>query len=342
MVKLIPLLNIKENKFMTLIKELITSIQTNKQSIVFPESIDERVLGAASRLYAEDILTPILIGARQEIERIAEENDVDIQGITSIDPNDYEEIDAMVKAFIERRNGKVNAEEAREILKDMNYFGTMLVYMDKADGMVSGAIHSTSDTVRPAFQIIKAREGVSVVSGSFIMTRGDERYVFADCGINPDPNEQQLAEIAVESARVAEAFDIKPAKVAMLSYSTHGSAGGPSVEKVVNATKIAQELAPEFDIDGELQFDAALVESVGKSKAPDSKVAGQANVFIFPDLQSGNIGYKIAQRFGGFNAIGPLLQGLNKPINDLSRGCSEEDVYQIAIVTAQFALMNEA
>lgn len=342
MVKLIPLLNIKENKFMTLIKELITSIQTNKQSIVFPEAIDERVLGAASRLYAEDILTPILIGARQEIERIAEKNDVDIQGITSIDPNDYEEIDAMVKVFIERRNGKVNAEEAREILKDMNYFGTMLVYMDKADGMVSGAIHSTSDTVRPAFQIIKAREGVSVVSGSFIMTRGDERYIFADCGINPDPNEQQLAEIAVESARVAEAFDIKPAKVAMLSYSTHGSAGGPSVEKVVNATKIAQELAPEFDIDGELQFDAALVESVGKSKAPDSKVAGQANVFIFPDLQSGNIGYKIAQRFGGFNAIGPLLQGLNKPINDLSRGCSEEDVYQIAIVTAQFALMNEA
>lgn len=326
---------------MTLIKELITSIQKNKQTIVFPEAIDERVLGAASRLHSEEILTPVLIGNRQEIEKTAEENDLDIERITSIDPDDYEEIDAMVDAFVERRNGKVDAEEAREILRDMNYFGTMLVYMDKADGMVSGAIHSTSDTVRPAFQIIKAREGVSVVSGSFIMTRGDERYVFADCGINPDPNEQELAEIAVESARVAEAFDIKPAKVAMLSYSTHGSAGGPSVEKVVKATKIAQESAPEFDIDGELQFDAALVESVGKSKAPDSKVAGQANVFIFPDLQSGNIGYKIAQRFGGFTAIGPLLQGLNKPVNDLSRGCSEEDVYQIAIVTAQFALMNQ-
>lgn len=326
---------------MTLIKELITSIQKNKQTIVFPEAIDERVLGAASRLHSEEILTPVLIGNRQEIEKTAEENDLDIERITSIDPDDYEEIDAMVDAFVERRNGKVDAEEAREILRDMNYFGTMLVYMDKADGMVSGAIHSTSDTVRPAFQIIKAREGVSVVSGSFIMTRGDERYVFADCGINPDPNEQELAEIAVESARVAEAFDIKPAKVAMLSYSTHGSAGGPSVEKVVKATKIAQESAPEFDVDGELQFDAALVESVGKSKAPDSKVAGQANVFIFPDLQSGNIGYKIAQRFGGFTAIGPLLQGLNKPVNDLSRGCSEEDVYQIAIVTAQFALMNQ-
>lgn len=326
---------------MTLIKELITSIQKNKQTIVFPEAIDERVLGAASRLHSEEILTPVLIGNRHEIEKTAEENDLDIERITSIDPDDYEEIDAMVDAFVERRNGKVDAEEAREILRDMNYFGTMLVYMDKADGMVSGAIHSTSDTVRPAFQIIKAREGVSVVSGSFIMTRGDERYVFADCGINPDPNEQELAEIAVESARVAEAFDIKPAKVAMLSYSTHGSAGGPSVEKVVKATKIAQESAPEFDIDGELQFDAALVESVGKSKAPDSKVAGQANVFIFPDLQSGNIGYKIAQRFGGFTAIGPLLQGLNKPVNDLSRGCSEEDVYQIAIVTAQFALMNQ-
>lgn len=332
----------KENKFMTLMRELITSIQTNKQSIVFPEAIDERVLSAASRLYAEDILTPILIGAGEDIKKTAEENELNIEGITSIDPEEYEEIEKMVEAFVERRNGKVSPEEAREILKDMNYFGTMLVYMGKADGMVSGAIHSTSDTVRPAFQIIKPREGVSVVSGSFIMTREDERYVFADCGINPDPNEQQLAEIAVESARVAEAFDIKPAKVAMLSYSTHGSAGGPSVDKVVNATKIAQEAAPEFDIDGELQFDAALVESVGKSKAPDSNVAGQANVFIFPDLQSGNIGYKIAQRFGGFNAIGPLLQGLNKPINDLSRGCSAEDVYQIAIVTAQFALMNEA
>ncbi|MDO5457086.1 MAG: phosphate acetyltransferase [Atopococcus tabaci] len=327
---------------MTLMRELITSIQTNKQSIVFPEAIDERVLSAASRLYAEDILTPILIGAGEDIKKTAEENELNIEGITSIDPEEYEEIEKMVEAFVERRNGKVSPEEAREILKDMNYFGTMLVYMGKADGMVSGAIHSTSDTVRPAFQIIKPREGVSVVSGSFIMTREDERYVFADCGINPDPNEQQLAEIAVESARVAEAFDIKPAKVAMLSYSTHGSAGGPSVDKVVNATKIAQEAAPEFDIDGELQFDAALVESVGKSKAPDSNVAGQANVFIFPDLQSGNIGYKIAQRFGGFNAIGPLLQGLNKPINDLSRGCSAEDVYQIAIVTAQFALMNEA
>lgn len=327
---------------MTLMRELITSIQTNKQSIVFPEAIDERVLSAASRLYAEDILTPILIGVGEDIKKTAEENELNIEGITSIDPEEYEEIEKMVEAFVERRNGKVSPEEAREILKDMNYFGTMLVYMGKADGMVSGAIHSTSDTVRPAFQIIKPREGVSVVSGSFIMTREDERYVFADCGINPDPNEQQLAEIAVESARVAEAFDIKPAKVAMLSYSTHGSAGGPSVDKVVNATKIAQEAAPEFDIDGELQFDAALVESVGKSKAPDSNVAGQANVFIFPDLQSGNIGYKIAQRFGGFNAIGPLLQGLNKPINDLSRGCSAEDVYQIAIVTAQFALMNEA
>lgn len=206
--------------------------------------------------------------------------------------------------------------------------------MDQADGMVSGAVHSTGDTVRPALQIIKTRPGVARTSGAYIMQRGrDERYLFADNAINIDPNAQELAEIAVESAKTAQLFDIDP-KVALLSFSTKGSAKAPQVDKVVEATQIAHELAPDLALDGELQFDAAFVPSVAKQKAPGSDVAGEANVFIFPELQSGNIGYKIAQRFGGFEAIGPILQGLNKPVSDLSRGANEEDVYKLAIITA--------
>jgi phosphate acetyltransferase len=227
------------------------------------------------------------------------------------------------------------------ILKDENYFGTMLVYMNKAAGLVSGAVHSTGDTVRPALQIIKTKPGISLTSGAFVMIRneGKERYVFADCAINIAPNAQQLAEIAVESAKTAKVFDIEP-NVALLSFSTKGSASSPEQEKVAEATKIAQEMAPELNIDGELQFDAAFVESVGKQKAPGSPVAGKATVFVFPEIQSGNIGYKIAQRFGNFEAIGPILQGLNKPISDLSRGCSEEDVYKLAIITANQSLID--
>ncbi|MEG0474120.1 MAG: phosphate acetyltransferase, partial [Carnobacterium sp.] len=244
-------------------------------------------------------------------------------------------------AFVERRKGKVSEEQARELLKDENYFGTMLTYMGKVEGLVSGAVHSTGDTVRPALQIIKTKPGVSRTSGAFIMLRGrdNEKYLFSDCAINVNPNAQELAEIAVESAKTAELFGIDP-KVAMLSFSTMGSAKAEEATKVAKATKIAQELAPQYEIDGELQFDAAYVASVGQQKAPDSKVAGQATVFVFPELQSGNIGYKIAQRFGNFEAIGPILQGLNKPISDLSRGCNEEDVYKLAIITATQSLMN--
>lgn len=325
---------------MTLMEELTASVKKDKQGIVFPEATDPRILGAASRLQDEEILTPILIGQVDEIKQAAKEHNVSLNDIEIIDPSNYDEMDAMADAFVDRRKGKNTKEEALDILQDNNYFGTMLVYQGLADGMVSGAVHSTGDTVRPALQIVKTRPGVNLVSGSFVLTRDDERYLFADSAINPDPDADQLAEIAVESARFAKAFGIDP-KVAMLSYSTYGSAGGPSVEKVVEATKKAQEMAPDLPIDGELQFDAALVESVGKSKAPESDVAGQANVFIFPDLSSGNIGYKIAQRFGDFNALGPLLQGLDKPITDLSRGCSEEDVYQIGIVTAQLALLDK-
>lgn len=225
----------------------------------------------------------------------------------------------------------------RKNLLDENYFGTMLVYLNKADGLVSGAAHSTADTVRPALQIIKTKEGVSKTSGVFIMVRGEEKYVFADCAINIAPDSQDLAEIAVESAKTARTFNIEP-KVAMLSFSTKGSAKSPETEKVSTAVATAKQLDPELLIDGEFQFDAAFVPSVAASKAPDSPIKGDANVFVFPSLEAGNIGYKIAQRLGNFEAVGPILQGLNKPVNDLSRGCNAEDVYKLSLITAGQAL----
>ena len=228
-----------------------------------------------------------------------------------------------------------------ELLKDENYFGTMLTHMGITDGLVSGAIHSTGDTVRPALQIIKTKPGISRTSGAFLMMRGNEqeKYLFSDCAINVAPSPQELAEIAIASAETAKMFDIEP-RVAMLSFSTKGSAKAEQADATIEATRIAKELAPELAIDGELQFDAAYNQSVAQLKAPESEVAGKANVFVFPDLQSGNIGYKIAQRLGNFEAIGPILQGLNKPISDLSRGCNEEDVYKLSIITAAQALSN--
>lgn len=283
----------------------------------------------------------MLIGSVEAVSEAAKKRGFNVDNIEIIDPANYAEIDAMVASLVERRKGKVSEEQARELLKDENYFGTMLTYMGLTDGLVSGAVHSTGDTVRPALQIIKTKPGVSRTSGAFIMLRGrdNEKYLFSDCAINVNPNAQELAEIAVESAKTAALFDIDP-KVAMLSFSTKGSANAPEAKKVEEATKIAQELAPDVLIDGELQFDAAYIASVGQQKAPDSKVAGQATVFVFPELQSGNIGYKIAQRFGNFEAIGPILQGLNKPVSDLSRGCNEEDVYKLSIITAAQSLMN--
>lgn len=308
--------------------------------IVFPEATDSRILGAAARLKAEELLEPILIGNAKKIIEAAHARGIKTSNFTIIDPDQYEQWDEMVAAFVARRNGKVTQEDAQKILKDVNYFGTMLTYMGVADGMVSGAIHSTGDTVRPALQIIKTKPGVSRTSGAMIMVRGrdQEKYIFADCAINVNPTAQELAEIAVDSARTAELFDIEP-KVAMMSFSTKGSAKAPEVDKVIEATRIAKELAPQYEIDGELQFDAAYVSSVAQLKAPDSKVAGAATVFVFPELQSGNIGYKIAQRLGNFEAIGPILQGLNKPVSDLSRGANEEDIYKLSIITAAQTLI---
>jgi len=323
-----------------LFESLKQKVSGKGMRIVFPEATDARILNAVVRLHSEGLVVPILIGNEAEVHKAAENYRFNLDGIEILDPKDYAEFDAMVDAFVERRKGKATEEQAREILTDVNYFGTMLVYMGKADGLVSGAAHSTADTVRPALQIIKTREGVSRTSGAFIMLRGQERYLFADCAINPNPDAQVLSEIAVESARTAEMFDIDP-KVAMLSFSTKGSASGEQADKVIEATKLAKEQNPDLAIDGELQFDAAFVSAVAQAKAPGSDVAGQAKVFVFPELQAGNIGYKIAQRLGGFEAVGPILQGLNQPISDLSRGCVEEDVYKTAIITANQALMSK-
>lgn len=322
---------------MDLFESLKSKIKGKNIPIVFPEGNDPRILGAAVRLKNDGLLKPVLLGKPEEIQKVAQGLNVTVEDLEIIDPESYDQFAEMVQAFVERRKGKATEEKARELLKDVNYFGTMLAYMDKVEGLVSGAAHATGDTVRPALQIIKTKPGVSLTSGSFVMLKGDERYLFGDCAINIAPNAEQLAEIAVESAKTAKIFDIDP-RVAMLSFSTKGSAKSEQSDKVIEATKLAKEMAPEYEIDGEMQFDAAFVESVGKKKAPDSKVAGNATVFVFPELQSGNIGYKIAQRFGGFEAIGPILQGLNKPISDLSRGCNEEDVYKLAIVTANQSL----
>jgi len=313
-------------------------VKGKNKRIVFPESSDERILKAACRLSEEKLLIPVLIGNRQEIEKQDVGLGLSLDGTETVDPAGYGDMEGLVEKFVERRKGKITVEEARRLLReDVNYFGTMLVYAGQADGLVSGAAHSTADTVRPALQIIKTKPGVNKTSGAFIMVRGEEKYVFADCAINIVLDSRDLAEIAVESAKTAKIFGIEP-KVAMLSFSTKGSARSPETEKVIEAVKIAKEMQPDLVIDGEFQFDAAFVPSVAKRKAPDSVIQGDANVFIFPSLEAGNIGYKIAQRLGNFEAIGPILQGLNAPVNDLSRGCNEEDVYKLALITAAQSL----
>ncbi|MDY4561798.1 MAG: phosphate acetyltransferase [Peptostreptococcus porci] len=318
---------------MELLEGLKSQIEGKNIRIVLPEGTEPRILEAAARLNKEGILVPVLVGKVSEVEKVANENNFDISGIEILDPANYGEFDMMVDSFVERRNGKATKEDAQKILLDENYFGTMLTYMGKVDGMVSGAVHSTGDTVRPALQIVKTKPGVSRTSGAFVMLKDDTRYIFSDCAINIELDAEGLAGVAVESAKTAKIFGIDP-KIAMLSFSTKGSAKHDLATKVEEATKLAKEMAPELPIEGEIQFDAAIVPSVGQQKAPGSEVAGYANVFVFPSLEAGNIGYKIAQRLGGFEALGPILQGLNKPITDLSRGCSAEDVYKLSIITA--------
>ena len=311
--------------------KLTEQLKANPRTIVFTEGPDARILEAASKLTADDILKVILLGKEDEVKAAAKDAGFNIDKCQIIDPETYGEMDAMVDEMVALRKGKMTADEVRAALAKGNYFGTMLVKMGKADCLLGGATYSTADTVRPALQLIKTKPGNKIVSSCFIMVKGDKKLAMGDCAINIAPNE--LAEIAVETAKTAKVFGIDP-KVAMLSYSTYGSGKGDMVTLVANATKKVKEAAPDLAVDGELQFDAAVAPEVAKVKCSDSPVAGQANTFIFPDINAGNIGYKIAARLGDYEAIGPVLQGLNAPINDLSRGCNAQEVYKMALVTA--------
>ena len=317
--------------------KLINILKENPRKIVFTEGNDPRILEAAARLKKDGFLTPVLVGNVSEVTDAAKAGNFDIDGLQIIDPETYPEMEAMVAKMVELRKGKMTEEQCRSLLKKGNYFGTMLVKMGVADSLLGGATYSTADTVRPALQLIKTKPGSKIVSSCFILTRetanGNEMLAMGDCAINLYPSDDELVEIGIETARCAKLFGIEP-KVAYLSYSTKGSGAGETVDKVRSAAEKAKAAAPELDIDGELQFDAAVSPVVAATKCKGSNVAGQANTFIFPDINAGNIGYKIAQRLGGFEAYGPILLGLNAPINDLSRGCNAEEVYKMAIITA--------
>ena len=318
--------------------KLIDILKANPRRIVFTEGPDARILEAASRLKKDGFLTPVLVGNVEEVKAAAAKGGFDIEGLEIIDPLTYDKMDEMVDAMVALRKGKMTPEECRELLKKGNYFGTMLVKMGVADSLLGGATYSTADTVRPALQIIKTKPGSKIVSSCFIMVRPsatgeNEVLAMADCAINIKPTEDELVEIAVETARTAKVFGIDP-KVAFLSYSTLGSGKGEDVDKMRNACEKAKAAMPDVPVDGEFQFDAAVSPVVAKTKHITSSVGGHANTFIFPDINAGNIGYKICQRMGNFDAYGPILQGLNAPINDLSRGCNALEVYSMAIITA--------
>jgi len=326
---------------MDLMKKIYISAQADKKKIALPEGNEERNIAAAEKIHNLGLAYPILIGDKEEILKKAKELDVDLSGVEIIDPDQSDNLNKYITAFYELRKSKgVTMEKAEKIVRDPLYFATMMVKLDDADGMVSGAVHTTGDLLRPGLQIIKTAPGVSVVSSFFIMqipgsTYGEDgTLIFSDCAVNPNPNEDQLAAIAIATAETAKSLCNMEPKVAMLSFSTMGSADSEMVDKVRNATQKAKEMRPDLEIDGELQLDAAIVKKVADQKAPNSKVAGKANVLIFPDLQSGNIGYKLVQRFANAEAIGPVCQGFAKPINDLSRGCSSDDIVNVVALTA--------
>ena len=322
--------------------QLIAVLKKNPKKIVFTEGEDSRILEAASRLLASSFLHPILIGSEEKIAMAAEDCGFNIRGAEIIDPAKYDKIDEMVECLFELRKGKgITPERAREVLSQANYFGTMLVKMGVADALLGGATYSTADTVRPALQLIKTKPGNNIVSSCFILVRPratgeNEVLAMADCAINISPTEDELVEIAGEAAKCAKIFGVEP-QLAFLSYSTHGSGSGETVDKMRNAALKARKRYPDLPIEGEMQFDAAVSPRVARTKCPESEVAGHANTFIFPDINSGNIGYKIAQRMGNFDAYGPILLGLNAPVNDLSRGCNASEVYSMAIITAALA-----
>ncbi len=311
------------------------------RKIALPEGSEPRTLKAAEKITSEKLAEVILLGNPETILNSAKESGANIEGITIVEPKSSDKFDEYVNAFYElRKNKGITLEKAKEILLDEIYFATMMVKSGDAHGMVSGAVHSTGDLLRPALQIIKTAPGISIVSSCFVMETNSKEFgedgvlVFADCAINTNPNAEELASIAIATAATAKSLCGLEPRIAMLSFSTKGSGKHEFVDKVVEATKIAKEKAPELMIDGELQLDAAIVQKIASLKAPDSEVAGRANVLIFPDLQSGNIGYKLVQRIAKAETIGPVSQGFARPINDLSRGCSVDDIVNVVAITA--------
>ncbi|MBN2459278.1 phosphate acetyltransferase [Candidatus Woesearchaeota archaeon] len=307
--------------------------KANPKAIVYPEGTEGRVLKAADKVAKQAFAKVIILGDEASIMEQAKKLKLKLKGVLIINPGKYERFEEMANAFYELRKHKgITLEQAREIVKKTNYFGTMLVQMGEADGLVSGSTHSTADTVRPALEIIKTHEKSHKVSSFFFMVMGGKPMLFADCAIIIDPDAKDLAGIAIDTAKSAKAFGIEP-RVAMLSFSTKGSATHPSVDKVKEAVAIAKGTMPELIIDGEMQVDAALVPDVCIKKCPDCMIKGDANVLIFPDLNSGNIAYKLVERLAKASAVGPILQGLRKPVNDLSRGCSVDDIVDVTAIT---------
>jgi phosphate acetyltransferase len=316
-----------------IIDEMKKRIEGKNKVLVLPEGDDIRILKAACRLSKENLGKPLLLGEINKISKLAEENNLDISAIKVLNPLDDCEFENNVNKMFELRKGKNSLEECRKLLAGRNYYAIMLLYNGLADAALGGATYSTADTIRPALQIIKTKPGCNIVSSCFaLLKEGSPTLIFGDCGVNVNPTSEQLCDIAISSVETARLFGVDP-RVAFLSFSTKGSAKSEEVSKVQSAVELMKERDVNFMYDGELQFDAAYDKATGEKKAPNSPVAGKANVFVFPDLQSGNIGYKIAQRLGGYEALGPILQGIKMPVNDLSRGCNEEEVYKMAILT---------
>lgn len=331
---------------MDLLKQIIERAKANRQRIVLPEGTEERTIKAADQLIGDGVAEIILIGDKKEIARLTSELKLNnINKATILDPKDYEKKDIYTNLLFELRKAKgMTLEQAAKLAEDPLYIGCLMIKNGDADGEIAGAQNTTGDVLRPALQIIKTAPGISVVSGAFLMFTTQKEYgkdgllVLADCAVTPDPTASHLAEIAVSTGHTARALVGEEPQVALLTFSTKGSAKHPMVDKVIEATALAQKLDPTMNIDGELQADAALVPSVGAQKAPDSKVAGKANVLVFPTLEVGNIAYKLVQRLGNAEAVGPILQGMAAPVNDLSRGCSVSDVYNMVAIAANQAI----
>lgn len=325
---------------MSFIDDIKKRAKEEIKTIVLPEANDIRTLKAVDLMAKDEFCNIVLIGNKEDIKKVANENKLNISRAQIIEPNNSEEFETYVNAFYELRKHKgMTIEKAKELMTDPVFFGMMMVKQGKADGLVSGAAHSTADTLRPALQILKTKPGTKLVSTFVVMSvpnceYGEEGvFVFSDCGLNQNPNSEELSEIAIASASSFEQIIGKVPKVAMLSYSTYGSAKAEEVDKVRNATNLVKEKMPDLLVDGEMQFDAAIVPDIAKSKAPGSNVAGKANTIIFPDLQAGNIGYKLVERLAKAEAYGPICQGMAKPVNDLSRGCKAEDIVGVVAIT---------